>query len=189
MAIPDFQKMFRPTLEFLADGKVRSGREITGQLEREFNLTEAERRDLVPSGVKSRFENRATWTFTHLHKAGLLGKPSRGQYILTDAGKKALEEKQEKIDLKYLRKIPAYLEWKASGTNESPKIHIEESETSPDEQVADGYKQFRAALAEELIEKAKSCSPRFFEQLVVDLLERILKTSEENFDAGEVEKA
>jgi len=173
MAIPDFQKMFRPTLEFLADGKTRSGREITDQLEREFNLTEEERRDLVPSGVKSRFENRATWTYTHLHKAGLLAKPARGQYTLTEAGKKALLEKQGKIDLKYLRKIPAYLEWKAAGSNELPKTHIEESETSPDEQMADGYKQFRTALADEALAKVKSCSPRFFEQLVVDLLVRM----------------
>jgi restriction system protein len=173
MPIPDFQKMFRPTLEFLNDGAIRHVKDIFEHLDGVFGLTEEERRDMVPSGQKSRFENRATWTLTHLFKAGLLEKPARGQYKITEVGKKALEVKNEEIDMRFLRRYPEYAEWRTAGPSEAPKTHLEDTESTPDEQMADGYKLYRAALADEALSKVKSCSPRFFEQLVVDLLVRM----------------
>ena len=41
---------------------------------------------------------------------------------------------------------------------------------TPNETVESGYQKLRAQLADELLETVKSCSPAFFEKLVVDLL-------------------
>lgn len=48
-----------------------------------------------------------------------------------------------------------------------------ESNQTPQEQIYAGYRQLRAALASELLEKLKQTSPGFFERLVVELLVRM----------------
>jgi restriction system protein len=46
---------------------------------------------------------------------------------------------------------------------------VEETKT-PDEVLESSYQSLRNALADELLEQVKTCSPRFFERLVVELL-------------------
>jgi restriction system protein len=41
---------------------------------------------------------------------------------------------------------------------------------TPEETLESGYQELRRGLTEELLERVKTCSPKFFEQLVVDLL-------------------
>jgi restriction system protein len=41
---------------------------------------------------------------------------------------------------------------------------------TPEEALEDSYLKLRAALADDLLERLKACSPSFFERLVVDLL-------------------
>src|SRR5437763_477361 len=44
------------------------------------------------------------------------------------------------------------------------------SKSSPTESLELSYRSLRSALAEELLDRIKACSPRFFEDLVLDLL-------------------
>jgi len=49
-------------------------------------------------------------------------------------------------------------------------IEDDESDQTPEEILEQSYQDLRRDLAEELLERIKDCSPRFFERLVVDLL-------------------
>jgi restriction system protein len=50
MAIPDFQTLMRPLLEVHADGSPRSTAEVRELAAVMLGVTEAERRELLPSG-------------------------------------------------------------------------------------------------------------------------------------------
>ena len=72
MAIPDFQKIMLPFLKFLGDKQEHSIGETVDSLADQFDLSNEERRELLPSGQQTIFRNRVGWARTHLGKAVLL---------------------------------------------------------------------------------------------------------------------
>lgn len=166
--------MMLPILRLHVDGVVRTNRETYDALAQTMNVSDEERSQLLPSGVQSFFDNRANWALVYLAKAGLLERKGRGQYTITQLGKDTLKEKPERIDLRYLKKFAAYNEWRSQFENEveegAASQALPTASDTPQERMADGYKLFRAALADEVLTKVKTCSPRFFERLVVELL-------------------
>jgi restriction system protein len=58
MAIPDFENLMLPLLNYTADRHEHSFRETVEYLAQKFNLTEDERKELLPSGGMSIFSNR-----------------------------------------------------------------------------------------------------------------------------------
>jgi restriction system protein len=55
MAIPDFQSIMLPLLQFASDQKEHSLREAIEQLAEDFALTDDERKELLPSGRQPAF--------------------------------------------------------------------------------------------------------------------------------------
>ena len=71
-AIPDYQTLMLPFLRLLVDGSEHTLFEVTESLAVEFNLTEAERNQLLPSGHQEIMHNRVGWARTYLKKASLI---------------------------------------------------------------------------------------------------------------------
>ena len=92
MAIPDFQSIMLPLMQYASDGKEHTLRESIEYLAKQFNLSEEEREDLLPSGTQAIFDNRVGWAKTHLSKAGLLKSPRRSVFIISDRGRQILQE-------------------------------------------------------------------------------------------------
>lgn len=78
MAIPNYQTMMLPLLKYASDGQEHSLRAAIEALATTFNLSEAESKELLPTGQQTVFDNRVGWTRTYLKKAGLLESPRRG---------------------------------------------------------------------------------------------------------------
>src|SRR5438445_714125 len=72
MSIPDFQALMLPLLRLMADGAEHRIRDLIPALADEFNLTEDERRELLPSGRQARFDNRVHWAASYLKEARLV---------------------------------------------------------------------------------------------------------------------
>jgi restriction system protein len=72
MAVPGFQDIMLPLLKILDDGQEYKHGEVIDLLAQNFELSEEQRRELLPSGKQSRFDNRVGWSRTHLSKAGLM---------------------------------------------------------------------------------------------------------------------
>ncbi|MBD2294042.1 restriction endonuclease [Anabaena sphaerica FACHB-251] len=174
MAIPDFQSIMLPLLQYAGDGKEHSLREAITYLADVFNLSDEEKKELLPSGQQAVFDNIVGWTRTHLKKAGLLQDPKRGFFQITERGKEVLSQNPAEINLKFLNQFPEFIEFKTSkkdnDKSESEPEIIEISETTPQESIEFGYQKIRKELELELLNRVKSCSPDFFERLVVDLL-------------------
>ena len=110
LSIPDFQAVMLPLLEFASDGQEHTLSEAIANLATHFNLTEAERKELLPSGKQSRFNNRVGWSSTHFKKAGLLSYPSRGKFRITQRGLDLLKTQPESLNTNLLKQFPEYLE-------------------------------------------------------------------------------
>ncbi len=80
MAVPDFQSLMLPLLKFLGDKKEHSLREANESLANVFNLSEEDRKELLPSGQQSIFHNRVGWARTYMKKAGLVESTKRGYF-------------------------------------------------------------------------------------------------------------
>jgi restriction system protein len=171
MAIPDYQTIMLPLLQFLSDKIEHSLRETIDNLEIKFKLSDDEKKQLLPSGSQTIFENRVGWARTYLKKALLLEPVRRGFFQITQRGLSILSTNPNKIDAKFLRQFPEFCEFH-NAKNEEKEEPIEVTVTSetPEESIETAYQRLKANLANEIIQNIKSCSPVFFERLVIELL-------------------
>ena len=72
MKIPDYQSIMLPLLKFAGDQEEHSLRQAIDALAQEFQLSDEERKQLLPSGQQEVFNNRVAWARTYMKKAGLL---------------------------------------------------------------------------------------------------------------------
>jgi restriction system protein len=171
MTIPDFQSFMLPFLHLLGDGQEHSLSEVIETLAEAFRLTEDDRKELLPSGRQAKLDNRVGWTRTHLKKAGLLESVGWGRFRITERGFEVLRSNPDYINVKYLEQFPEFYEFRHSSRQSNKQEEVEEiPDQTPEEILELGYQSLRRTLAQDILERVKSCSPRFFERLVVDLL-------------------
>lgn len=172
MSIPDFQSLMLPLLKLSSDGNVHYIHDAVEVLADQYSLTEEERSSLLSSGQQPIFYNRVGWARTYLKKAGLLKDPKRGYFQITDRGKSVLEQDLDKIDMKYLRQFPEYIEFRQSTreTPEPPGDGEGDDDLTPEEALEDAYQKIRKDLAEDLLSYIQNSTSGFFEKLVVELL-------------------
>src|SRR5438045_4695109 len=106
MPIPDFQSLMLPILRIAEDGDEHTAREIRQRIGDERGLTEAERKQLLPSGIQPVFTNRISWARSHLTMAGLLERtPRKGGFRITQRGKEAMASNPSTINLRFLQQF------------------------------------------------------------------------------------
>lgn len=170
MAIPDYQTLMLPLLRFASDGEEHSLRQTMDVLAQEFKLTEAEQKQLLPSGQQSAFDNRVGWARTYLFKAGLLETPRRGFFRIAPRGIEMLKSDPARIDVALLNKYKEFREFRERRVDDGGDTTAATSEKTPQEVIEAAHANLRASLAAEILETLKGSSPHFFEQIVVDLL-------------------
>src|SRR5215207_8648485 len=177
VAIPDYQTVMLPLLSLAADGKEHRFRDAIEELALHFDLTEDERKELLPSGTQATFNNRVGWARTYMKKAGLLESPRRGYFKITEKGMQALSAKPETINVKFLEQYPEFLEFKTKSNTKSTTAEVDTTlpteDRTPQEVIEDAYVTIRSGLASDLLDQIMQSSPSFFERLVVDLLVRM----------------
>ena len=174
--IPTYEEVMLPFLKLLSDSQEHSLSETHDKLAGLFKLTEKEVRELLPSGQQAIFRNRVGWARTYMKKAGLLTSPKRAHFQITDRGKELLKENPKEINGSVLKRYPEFVEFQ---TVKKSKLNKGESkfkppeidpEKTPEEILEYAYLKLKNDLGKEVLEIVKSCSPAFFEKLVIDLL-------------------
>ncbi len=171
--IPDYQSLMLPLLKLVSDKQEHKYRDIIEILATEFQVTDEERKELLASGNQAIFDNRVGWAKTYLKKARLLDSPKRATFVITQTGLDTLKKNPDRIDAKYLRQFPAFLEFQNASRNDNETEEtttIAISEQTPEESLDKAYQRIRKSLASELLNKVVELSPIFFERLVVELL-------------------
>ncbi|HEV3155772.1 MAG TPA: restriction endonuclease [Candidatus Baltobacteraceae bacterium] len=172
--MPTYEDLLLPILKLIADGSEHRMHDLSEILAAQFHLTADDRAELL-SGGQPRFINRMGWARTALKKACLLESPRRACVQITARGRELLSSGIEILSDKYLLRFPEYLEYKGMAGDGSPSatLHLAstpETTATPQERLEQAYTELSEALAQDILAKVKSCSPSFFEQLVVDLL-------------------
>jgi restriction system protein len=132
-----------------------------------------ERRELLPSGYEVVFDNRVRWGLFYLKKAGLLESTRRSFFRITEDGVNALKASPNTIDVKFLKQYPRFVEFLKRKKEDKTEGEIESAiatDQTPVEVMENAYQDLRLNLARELLDKLKTCSPSFFERIVVNLL-------------------
>lgn len=164
MSIPTIEDLLLPTLQLLADGKIREGKELTELLAEKFALTEEEKALKHRSGYQFVFANRTDWAKAHLKRHGLIERPLPKTYRITAQGERALSLRPPLIDLAFLKK-----HFPLAQEPEEPKLP-QPDPNDPEEVIEVECAKLRQNLASELLERLRNSSPQFFEYLVVKLL-------------------
>ena len=172
MAVPDFQSFFKPLLEIAADGKEHTLKESRQRITAYFKLSQEDLQEILPSGNQTKFENRVAWAKSYFVQAKVLSSPRRGCFTITERGKDLLKKGHNRIDVKILSQFPEFVEFHTSkpGKKESTEEVEDTIKATPEEVLQQAYHNMRNDLTGELVEKVKENSPKFFENLVVDLM-------------------
>ncbi len=162
--IPDYQTLMRPVLEASKDGEVRIS-DVVNQLADQFQLTDEEREELLPSGKQPTFSNRVHWAKTYLTKAGLVNATKRGYFIITERGNDALNDPNVVINNLYLKQFDAFKTFlkQTRDTKVSTEANLESTESiaTPDEVLREAYKSINATLSMDLLDRVRVVSPSF----------------------------
>lgn len=173
MAIPTYEQVMLPLLKCLEAGKVYSNKECIDILADKLNVTDQELRELLPSGKKFIFYDRVNWAKTYMKKAGLVEAPKRGKIKITQVGLELLQENPTELKSKDLLRYSGFNDFvnshrESQDNNENNEILL--NEKTPSEEMAVAFQNLKKSLADEILEKIKSCSFEFFEKLVIELL-------------------
>src|SRR5690554_7849508 len=107
MAIPDFQSVMRPVLAAVSSGPLMLS-EVRERVADEFQLSEEERNERLPSGKQTVINNRVGWSRTYLNKAGLQCIPTKGMVQITERGREVLISGPESITVSWLKRYPDF---------------------------------------------------------------------------------
>lgn len=173
--IPDYQTLMLPVLKSCANGEVTTS-DVINNLAVEFNLSEEEREDLLPSGKQTTFSNRVHWSKGYLKQAGLLKYTKRGSFVITDEGQKVLAKNPSRIDNKFLEQFEGFQEFRnrkgtmSGNTNTEKPSNVIENDATPDELLRSSHAAITDALASDLLTRVRDAEPMLFEYLIVELL-------------------
>jgi restriction system protein len=177
--IPDFQTLMLPVLRRLSERSWKTS-ELVEAIADEFQLTDEERRALLPSGRQKRIANRVHWAVAYLNRAGLIARVGRGQYKASETGRAALLNPPDRMTISFLQKFPEFAgfrdDMRRSGDAVAflPDLAPPEGpaavRNTPEERLEAANSDLRAELAATLLAGVRALSPEAFEQLIIDLL-------------------
>ncbi len=168
----------RPSLVALASGEPKSLQFIREAVAQALGVNEDDQAQLLPSGKQTTYTNRVAWALTHMGKAGLVSRPARATYAITQRGQKALAEHPDRVDMTVLFGFPEYQAFRTPKVTTEADTAVAEAtslisanEVSPSEAVGQLVRAADIELAGDLLDLVLAQPPIFLERLALRLLE------------------
>lgn len=172
--IPQFEEIRIEVLKELKSGKVMRMRDLKLLLAKHFHLTQEEMNAWYPSGNGEIFYDRIFWALSYLFIAGLVEKPQRGDYKISEKGLSMLSTCTEKQINEYVRAtVNARTREKSKSKDEKNVSHptATDNERTPEEDLGDSYDRIKQNIQSQILTTILSKRPQEFERLVVKLLQ------------------
>lgn len=141
------------------------------------NVSEEDRKVMLPSNTQRLADNRVNWSITYLRKANLIERVARGKYKITNTGLQILHEKKDHVELKDLYQFDSFRQFINTDTmseekKDLPKPSVLEDlqEGTPQDNLNASMEQINKELSANLLSEIMERSPAFFEKMVVQLL-------------------
>ncbi len=171
MAIPKYNEFYNIILEFLSDEKIHEVKECREYIIRVMNFSEEDLSELLPVSKLPKLNNRIGWGITYLKKAEMLSQPKRGCIEITDAGKKLLQKNIPITNKILFENDSAENLFEVSDIGDNQNFKGEES--TPEEVFEKVYQDINSELSDEILSIISNMSPKFFEKLVIFLVEKM----------------
>ncbi len=170
MSIPQFSDFLMPVLKLGATGSLRTI-EAVNAIYSQFNLSMEDRKRTIP-GNKRRtvVYTRVGWAVYYMVQAGLLKRPQRGYFEITDEGKKVIAAGHKSIDVAFLKRYPGYGKTGELTVRQRQTDGSGQENETPEEKIGAAYEEFSGDLKSQVIQHVLECSPTFFEVMVVELI-------------------
>ena len=94
-----------------------------------------------------------------------------GYFSINDRGLALLKQNPETIDTKLLKKYPEFKEFITDKPGKNPPVQPKET---PQEILYNAYERINNELAEEVLQQLKNVTPKRFEDIVIDLLVKMI---------------
>ena len=172
MAIPGFQEFMLPALKLLSDKRVWPRVQLREAALDALGIVEPERSERNPRG-RWIAAGRVSWAVVYLNQAGLLSRVSRGHVQITDRGLEVLGSNPSRIDAKFLKQFPEFLEFLGrTRSDESEDLQLGDPEAidDPHQTLSDAVSAMEGAVASELLQRMKAQSPAFLEHAILKLM-------------------
>lgn len=177
MAIPDYQSLMLPVLQYSEAGEVKIG-DVVDKIAFELQLNDDELAELIPSGKQTTYSNRVHWAKSYLKQAGLIQPTKRAHFAITQRGRDVLKSGVQRIDIKFLKQFSEFVDFQnRSNVDEEtttpilPVHDVQQFDSrTPDDLMRQTSLTIHAALGNEILDRLRISKPAFFERVVVQLL-------------------
>ncbi|MEX5443719.1 restriction endonuclease [Acinetobacter schindleri] len=180
MSLPTYDQLMLPLMKLLFELnepiKISDAANILAERSK---LSKDILNQTLPSG-KNIFKDRVSWAKTYLVKAGLINQPKRAYCEISELGKTLNLNNLDAITNEFLAQFESFKEFKfgikedinslEKSTNQIIKIEELEGKQTPEETIQNTTELLKSNIRAELLQLIKEKTPKFFEQLVVDLL-------------------
>lgn len=181
MPVPTYDQFIEPNLRYLAAHPAgAAAREAHEAAADTLGLSEADRQEILPSGLRAVYKNRAGWAHDCLKRAGYSSTPRRGFWKLTDSGYAFADAHPAPLTSDVLEDIATghvdvrlRAPMKSDAISAAVVMEPESSTASPDDRLEAAIVEMRRTVAAELLETLSQVSPAAFETIVLDLLHRM----------------
>ncbi len=177
MAVPKYNEFFSPVLRALETGEIKHVSEIRKFALDYLNVSEEDRKAMLPSNTQRLVDNRVNWSITYLRKANLIERVARGKYKITNTGLQVLHEKKDHVELKDLYQFDSFRQFINTDTMSEEKKDLSKpsvledwQEGTPQDNLNASMEQINKELSANLLSEIMERSPAFFEKMVVQLL-------------------
>ena len=172
-SIPQYHTLMLPLLKVMESGADMTTKQMRDAVAAHLELTAEALSQRLPSGTQTAFDNRMGWARTYLFKAGLIDRPRRATYAISQSGKQLLLNPPATIDTDFLRTYDQFKEFIGTGSNAREGLvpnNETDNDLTPEEQIERGVRQIQGELKDEVLDRVKQLPPEGFEQLVLQLL-------------------
>lgn len=175
--IPTYDEFKTAVVHAMADGKVRKRNELREIIAgpQFFNFSEEAKAITVGSGNTQKYKSRISWAITYVFQAGLLQRPKRGHYQITERGLEAFKAGVQ-IGDEYLSQFEEFRDFLGRSNKKEEREVLTVTEDSleaaqtPEETIQESIRLIHKELSSELLEEILAKDAFFFEDLVVKLL-------------------
>jgi restriction system protein len=101
--VPQFQTLMLPLLKVMGGGHEMTTIQMRDAVADNLAMSPEALSQHLPTGAQNAFDNRMGWAITFLFAAGLLERPRRESYVISEIGKQVLLDHPVEIDAEFLR--------------------------------------------------------------------------------------
>lgn len=170
--LPSHKDLYWDILNLLKDGGIFQRKNLILPLAKKLKLPEVLLIQKFEDRNETIFSSRIKWSLTYLALSGLLDRPKRGYFKISQQGLALVYKSQAEIFAIVNQKMAEREEVRKLATQNNTKLQ-ENMTFTAEEQLYLAYQAIRQNSYEEILDTVLSKTPQAFEHLVVQLLQKM----------------